>query len=42
MSSVETDRRIILVGSPVETKHDHSRLAYSRVGRHGGCFQKER
>lgn len=33
------DRCAVLVGSSVKTKHDHSRLAYSRVGGHGGRCQ---
>jgi hypothetical protein len=39
---VETDRRAVLIGSAVETKHNHSRLAYGGIGRHGGWFRRER
>jgi len=41
MAGIETDRRTVLVRSPVKTEHNHSRLAHSRVGRHGGCFQRK-
>jgi len=42
MVRIETDGCAVLVGSPVETKHDHPWLAYSRVGRHeGGCMSDE-
>lgn len=41
MVGIKTDRGTVLVGSPVKTKHNHSRLAYSRVGRHGGCMSDE-
>ena len=41
MGEIKTDRSTVLVGSSVKTKHDHSWLAYSRVGRHGGCMSDE-
>jgi hypothetical protein len=41
MVGIKTDRGAVLVGSPVETKHNYSRLAYSRVGRHGGGMSDE-
>jgi len=37
MAGIEADRSAVLVRSPIKTKHNHSRLAHSRVGRHGGC-----
>ena len=38
----EADRSTVFVGGPVETKNNHSGLAYGRVGRHSSCGQKKR
>ena len=39
MVGIKTDRSAVLVGSPIKTKYNHSRLTHKGVGRHGGWFK---
>ena len=42
MAGIETHRSAVLVRGSIETKHNYSRLACGRVGRHDSCCQRKR